>query len=269
MRQLYRSGSNSQFILCGNVFDLVSAPDEENQARFLSLRGFLTEVMFAPFDVIIHYDRGRGIRIRKGGEHFHQFLKAFDAFRKTSWASLPDMGPDTLNTLDLGNLLPRDARKALELINRFLRGSQQRTRSQADGSREPDPLRVAVIIDYVHFIAPRGEAVHLSGDRSQNLIQLLEWSSDPAITAGLVATVLITENLANLNGMLVENPYSAKIKIGLPSDEEILEYVKRRGYINDKKISILGYGYGAMSALVLAGTSTLRSVTIVLLHTNL
>ncbi len=42
-------------------------------------RDFLTEVMFAPFDVVIHYDRGRGIRVRRGGEHFHSFLKAFDA----------------------------------------------------------------------------------------------------------------------------------------------------------------------------------------------
>lgn len=35
--------------------------------------------------------------------------------------------------------------------------------------------------------------------------------------------------------------------------ENIIEYVRRRGYINEKKISILGYGFGAMAALVLAG----------------
>ncbi len=67
------------------------------------------------------------------------------------------------------------------------------------------------MIDYAHFIAPRAEAIHLSGDLSQILIQLLDWACDPAITGAFVATVLVTENLADLNRALVENPYSAKI----------------------------------------------------------
>ncbi len=226
MRELYRSGSNSQFILYGNITDLVAIPAGEGGRSFHSLARFLSEVMFAPFDVVIHYDRGRGIRIRKGGEEFRGFLKAFDAFRGTDWANLPDAGPDKLSSLDLSNLLPRDPQRALELVNRFLRGSQHRTTAGEDGSRVVSPLRVAAVIDYVHFIAPRGEPVHLSGNLSQNLIQLLDWSADPAITSGLVATVLIAENLSDLNRMLIENPYSAKIQIKLPEAAEIQEYVE-------------------------------------------
>jgi hypothetical protein len=226
MRRLFRSGSNSQFVLHGNVHDLVVAPDDNGSYSFVSLRRFLTDVMLAPFDVIIHYDRGRGVRVRRGGEHFYGFLKAFDAFHGTSWASLPDSGPDKVATLDLGNLLPRDAKRALELINRFLRGSQHRTSRAEDGTRLPDPLKVAVVIDYAHFITPRGEPIHLSGDLSQNLIQLLDWASDPAITGAFVATVLISENLSDLHPVLVESPYSAKLKIELPTAEEIRDYVE-------------------------------------------
>ncbi len=225
MRQLYRSGSHSQFILYGNVTDLVGVPGSEG-GRVLSLTRFLTDVMFEPFDVIVRYDRGRGIRVSKGGDIFSQFLKAFDAFRGTSWASLPDTGPDKQSALDLSNLLPRDPQRALELINRFLQGSQHRSRTAEDGSREPAPLKVAAVVDYVHFIAPRGEPVHLSGQLSQNLIQLLDWSADPAITAGHVATALIAENLSDLNRMLVENPYSAKIKIERPGAQELKEYIQ-------------------------------------------
>ena len=227
MRQLFRSGSASQFLLYGNVHDLVAAPrsGEPGGFEFVSLRRFLTEVMLAPFDVIIHYDRGRGIRVRKGGDHFHRFLKAFDTFRGTSWAALPDSGPDKLQSLDLGNLLPRDPGRALELINRFLRGSQQRQTADEDGSLRRDPLSVAVVVDYAHFVAPRGEPIHLSGEASQNLIQILDWSSDPALTGAFVATVLVTENLTDLTGVLVENPYSAKLKIDLPSADEIHQYV--------------------------------------------
>lgn len=226
MRQLFRSGSTSQFILYGSIHDLVAMPDGDGDGRahYVALRDFLTEVMFAPFDVVIHYDRGRGIRVRKGGEHFHRFLEAFDAFQGTNWARLPRAPKD--GALDLANVLPRDAPRALELINRFLRGSQALTKVEDDGQRAAAPLKVAVLVEYAHFVAPRAEALHLAGEHSQVLIQLIDWSSDPAITGAFVATVLLTDNLADLNRTLVESPYNAKIKVNLPTAAELVSYVE-------------------------------------------
>ncbi len=220
MRAIFRAGTTSQFVLHGNVFDLVPAPDGK---EYLPLRQFLTEAMFAPFDVVVQYDRGKGIRVRKGADSFHRFLKNFDAFEGTSWASLPDTGPDRMEALDLGGLLPRDPRRALEIIDRFLRGAVARTRA-AEGKAVPDPLRVAVIVDYAHFIAPQGDPLYLA-DLSQTLIQLLDWASDPALTGAFVTTVLITENLADLNRVVAESPYSAKIRIDLPSANELRDFV--------------------------------------------
>jgi len=251
MRNVFRSGSASQFILYGNVADLVPAPARAGNAasdprrdafgdadevaapaaagaegeRYVSLRTFLTEVMFDPFDVVLHYDRGRGIRVRKGGDHVHRFLQAFDTFQGTSWASLPNSGKDKMETLNLANQLPRDAKRALEIIDRFIRGSQHRTDLDGQGQRVRAPLKVAVVIDYAHFIAPQGEALHLSGDLSQTLIRLLDWGSDPSITQAVIATVLITENLTDLNRLLVESPYSSKIKLTLPEASEIRRFV--------------------------------------------
>jgi ATPase family associated with various cellular activities (AAA) len=234
MRSVFRAGSSSQFVLYGNVNDLVPAPTaaratEEGadlgERRFVSLRQFLTDVMFEPFDIVIHYDRGRGIRVRKGGEHFHRFLKAFDTFRGTAWAGLPESGEDKVETLDLANLLPRDATRALELLDRFLRGSQQRSEATETGGRRRAPLKVGVVVDHAEFIAPQGEAISMTGERSQTLIQLLDWASDPTLTGAFVATVLISENLTDLNRLLVETPYSAKIRIPLPTAEEIHDYV--------------------------------------------
>jgi len=232
MRSLFRSSSASQFLIHGNVYDLVPAPatagdDGDGGRRYLSLRGFLTEVMFAPFDVVLHYDRGRGLRAVKGAEHFGRFLQAYDAFRGTSWASTPAAGDD--GELDAAlthaNLLPRDAKRALELIDRFLRGSIARTEADENGGRRPAPLAVAVLIDYAHFVAPQGDAIHLAGDLSQTLIRLLDWASDPAITGAPVATVLVTENLADVHRLLVESPYSAKLAVELPDAGEIAAFV--------------------------------------------
>ncbi len=224
MRELYRSGSNSQFILHGSVFDLVEAPGTDDGPAFLSLREYLTGVMFAPFDTVIHYDRGRGIRVPKGGDIFHRFLKAFDSFQGTAWAGLSDEGPDRLTALDLGNLLPRDPKRALELINRFLRSTRSWRREDAETGQTGAPS-VAVLVEYAEFIVPRGDPLYLMGEVSQNLIQLLDWSNDPALTSTRLATVVVTENLTDLNQTFVENPYSAKLKIQLPSAGEVLTYV--------------------------------------------
>ncbi len=230
MRRAYRSGSASQFILYGNVTDLVSAPpkesDDKAERRYLSLRRFLTGIMFEPFDVVLHYDRGRGIRAKKGSDHFQGFLKAFDTFRGTSWSKPTAGDGDKSGPLALANMLPRDAGRALELIDRFLRASQQRTEaSESSSGRVPAPLKVAVVVDYAHFIVPRGEPIHQTSERAQTLIRLLDWASDPAITEGAVATVLITENLTDLNRLIVESPYSTKIKIDLPRADSLGRYV--------------------------------------------
>ena len=220
MRELFRAGTTSQFVLHGNVFDLVPSPDGKD---FLPLRRYLAEVMFEPFEVVIQYDRGKGIRLRKGAEHFHRFLKVFDAFEGTSWASLPAAGKDKQEMLDMPGLLPRDPKRALELIDRFLRASLARTKV-VDGEATADPLRVAVLIDYAHFIAPQGDPIYLA-DLSQTLIQLIDWASDPTVTGAFAATVLITENLSDLNRLLVENPYSAKIRIQLPDAGELGDFI--------------------------------------------
>ena len=61
MRDLFRSGSVAQFILHGNVFDVIPHGD-----RQLSLKAFLDEAMFAGYDTVLHYDRSRGVRATRG-----------------------------------------------------------------------------------------------------------------------------------------------------------------------------------------------------------
>jgi AAA+ superfamily predicted ATPase len=221
VRELFRSGTTSQFLLYGNVGDLVPT-SVGGKLEHLALREFLAGVMFEPFEVVIFYDRGRGIRIKKGAEHFHRFLEAFDSHRGTKWAQVPT-APD--NTLDLSNTLPRDAPKALEMINRFLRGSQALTQVGKDGKKRPTPLKVAVLVEHAQFVAPRAEAAQVLGDTSQVLIQLIDWASDPGILGAHVVTVLVADNLSDLHPALVENPYNAKVKIDLPSAPELAEYL--------------------------------------------
>jgi AAA+ superfamily predicted ATPase len=70
MRNLFRSGSVAQFILHGNVFDVV--PYEN---RLLSLKTFLDEVMFSGYDAVLQYDRSRGIRATRGNDDWTAWLR--------------------------------------------------------------------------------------------------------------------------------------------------------------------------------------------------
>ena len=231
MRQVFKAGATSQFVLHGNVFDLVPTSDGKGGTDFVGLAEFLTGTMFQPFDVVIRYDRGRGVRIEppdpsrqdayKGVEEIFRFLKGVDAFRGAPAAL--DAVAEKVEKLDLRDQLPRDPKRALELVDRILAFARRRTKVQ-DGKVVASPLKVAVILDYAHFIAPQGDPIYVA-DLSQTLIQIQEWAANPEVTSSFVATVLITENLADLNRSLAESPYSAKIRILLPSADEIREFV--------------------------------------------
>jgi SpoVK/Ycf46/Vps4 family AAA+-type ATPase len=246
MRQVFKAGATSQFVLHGNVFDLVAAPDGRGGRGWVSLGDFLVGTMFQPFDVVIRYDRGRGLSIEpprpgraaektaekeeKGApardpywavKEVQAFLKNVDALRGAPAAY--DAVAEKVDRLDYRNVLPRDPRRALELVDRILAFARQRTKVQ-DGKAVHAPLRVAVILDYAHFIVPQGDPIYVA-DLSQTLIQIQEWAANPDVASSFVATVLVAENLADLNRALVETPHNAKIRIDLPTAEEIRVFV--------------------------------------------
>src|SRR5207247_2164386 len=74
MGDLFRSGSVAQFLIHGNIFDVVGIEDSGGR-RLLSLKAFLKDVMFESYDVVLEYDRGRGIRLTKGAEDWAEWLK--------------------------------------------------------------------------------------------------------------------------------------------------------------------------------------------------
>jgi ATP-dependent 26S proteasome regulatory subunit len=203
MRDLFRSGSVAQFLIHGNIFDVVPVEDSAGK-RLLSVKAFLEGVMFESYDVVLEYDRGRGIRPIKGADDWGDWL-----------------------TQVLGNdasiQQTRDPGAALELIDRYL---LRTLNLQVVRGREGTPRKIAVIIDFAEFVVPRGEAIQLSGPFSANIVKVLGWANDPAILQSNVVTVLLTEGLHDLNPLVVENPHIATLKIPLPSEPEMLAYLQ-------------------------------------------
>jgi len=99
MRDLFRSGSAAQFLLHGNIFDLVPTGQ-----RLLTLPTFLDEVMFASYDVVLRYDRSRGVRATRGGKEWTEWLTgALGAERNPALLREPGLLPLTGRyVLDVG-----------------------------------------------------------------------------------------------------------------------------------------------------------------------
>jgi AAA+ superfamily predicted ATPase len=203
MRDLFKSGSVSQFLLHGNVFDAVAAPDLP-EPRLLSLSAFLDEVMFEKYDVILHYDRGKGIRATRGAEDWGDWLKSALGDQASSMVQLREPGA------------------AMELIDRYLLRSLN---LQSLRGRDAVPRKICVIIEFAEFVTPRGDPLQLGGAFSSNVVKVLGWANDPAILRSDIVTVLIAEGLHDLNSLVVENPHAAALNIPLPNEKEMAEYV--------------------------------------------
>ena len=199
MRDLFRSGSAAQFLLHGNVFDVVPAA-----GKLLSVPSFLEQMMFATYDVVLRYDRSRGVRATRGADDWGDWLQGA-------------LGKEA-STLSL----TREPGAALELIDRYL----LRTLNLQGLPGATAPRRIAVIIEFAEFVVPRGDAAHLGGPFAANTVKVLGWANDPAIVHSNIVTTLISEGLHDLSELVVENPHAASLHLPLPDEDEMIAYIR-------------------------------------------
>ena len=199
MRELFRSGSASQFLIHGNVFDVIPYGD-----RLLSLPAFLSDVMFPNYDVVLRYDRSRGVRATRGAE---------------DWGAWIDQALGREGNLQS---LLREPGSALELIDRYL----LRTLNLKAVGAAKAPQRIAVIVEFAEFVVPRGDALQLGGGFAANTVKVLGWANDPAVTQANIVTVLLSEGLRDMNDLVVDNPHAASLHVPLPDEQEMSAYVR-------------------------------------------
>jgi len=187
--QLYESNAANQFIIYGNVNDQMLVPSPS--VHLSGLTDFLTHVLLPRFDVVLSYDIGNGIRVEKGGEIFSR------------WPQIKE-DPE----------LPKAPRAAVEFLTRYFRY----TANLARLNRER--IQVGCIMKSVDLLAPT-----LPGgfDYDLNALASLirDWSSESLLAGHSLATFLTAENLNDLHPLIVNNPRAARIKVALPSPEDL------------------------------------------------
>ena len=188
--QLYESNAASQFILYGNVYDQLLIPSGSKN-RIGTLTDFLLQVLLPRFDVVLSYDLGNGIRVEKGGEVF------------SKWPQL-QQNPE----------LPKAPRLATETLTHYFRYVANLARLNREGRQ------VACIVRSANLIAPMVQG-GLDYDLNALASLVRDWASESLLVSHSLASFLIVENLNDLHSLIANNPRSARVKIALPSADEL------------------------------------------------
>lgn len=199
----YYTKTISTFILHGAVRDLQPAHDPQRNRKFVPLRQFLSDELFAGRDFVVYYDRSSGLR---GGspEQQRELLRVIDAYDSMYGTTFGKGG------------LPKDPGRAFPLIETFAR------------SRVAEGKSVAVIVDYAETVAPAGDSTTLSPEDRYTVVTLTKWAQDPQFLNADFSLVLVAENLSELSPRITRHPHAALVDIPLPNDGERAEYVRWR-----------------------------------------
>lgn len=195
----YLSRTINQFIIHGNVHDLVSLKTDDG-TKFNRLKSFLSDEFFGARDFVIFYDRASGIyfRDKESQADFNQAIA----------------GRDSLVGTDFAKKMPKDPVRVMSLLEQYFRLRLEQKKS------------VGLIIDYAETIVPMSDAASIGNEDRTSMVYLSRWAHDPMFLASDFTTVLITENLSDLNKTIVQNPYTSDIRINLPDDKDRLDFIK-------------------------------------------
>ncbi len=187
---LYESHAANQFILHGNVNDLLPIPSP-NGLKLGTLDDFLMETLLPGFDVVLTYDLGNGLRVIKGQKIF------------STWPSAPQ-----------GTALPRIPREAADVLTHYLRYLSNVRRMKGESTR------VAIILRDAHLSLPALQG-GLNYDLNATALLIKGWASESLLTEHPFACFLVTENLNDLHPLVVNDPRSSSVKIPLPSAADL------------------------------------------------
>ena len=191
LADLYFSGTTSVFVLHGNTYDLVRSGDGP-AAHYGGLNEFLAEQVFGKWDIVFHYDLGRGLRAFAGK----------DDARQRAMAELVNQ-----KVFDLSQV-KNDPAVVLGLLDRFVRANVM--------APEEKRLSMAVIVDHASFLFPAGDPGRTSFAASGMLVTLLNWATSPHVKRLNLAFVLVDERLSQLSDRLTGNPHVGTLEVALP-----------------------------------------------------
>ncbi|HEY1283740.1 MAG TPA: ATP-binding protein [Steroidobacteraceae bacterium] len=181
----FESGASGQFILYGNVHDRLALG-----GQLVNVETYIEEELLASFDVIFSYDLGNGLAMERGGERVSEWVPA--ATRS----------------------LPHEPLEAIRFVSRYAKYLGNLSSLGAKAKR----VQLAVIIRGADQLLPANG----SGFEHGSLTTLVrEWGYRLPFTRLPFASLLIADNLTDLEPLVAFAPQSTLVRVPLPSASEL------------------------------------------------
>ncbi|MEB3221882.1 MAG: ATP-binding protein [Candidatus Sericytochromatia bacterium] len=198
LRRRYLAGEAIQFLLHGNVHDLVPLGGE-----FVPLRRFLAEGLLASKDVVMFYDPAEGLVFARP-EMRAAFLRGLNARLMVQGRPAWD------------GELPTEPGRLLPLLEAYLLAPGQ---------------RAALVIDYAEVVAPSAELAFMSREDKASLVTLLRWAKEPQLLAGDNLILLVAETAAEIHRRILTSPQVVPVVVPRP------DAVEREALIANRRAS--------------------------------
>jgi AAA+ superfamily predicted ATPase len=201
--EAYFAGSASLFVVHGNTFD--ETPLEDSAAPMYGpITTFLAEQLFGQWDLVLHYDVGRGIRPFAGRD-----LQRFRAM----------LGPTS-------EIFGTDLEKARVVEPQAVFAALDRHMIKQLHTPSDDRKRIALLVDQASFVFPSAEPGTLTLSSSAAAVTAINWAAAPQVRRIDFACVLIDEQRANLQRRIIQNPHVMVQEIPLPDEGQRSVFVR-------------------------------------------
>jgi AAA+ superfamily predicted ATPase len=193
----FLSGSSHFFILHGNVDDVVAEKDDDGKVRVEAVTDFLARRAFGAYDLVLHYDLGRGLRLHPAGNRDRE-----TRMRDYLGSTWPGVTRPPQEPTPLFRLLDR-------LVTRLV-----------DEAETGLGRRAAFLFDYAELLAPA------EGREPEHLAALLNWARSPKVRAAHIVILLLTTGLSRIHTTLVGSGYSTEIRLPLPDRDTRKRFIE-------------------------------------------
>ncbi|HVF17653.1 MAG TPA: hypothetical protein VNA21_12100 [Steroidobacteraceae bacterium] len=181
----FASGASGQFVVHGNVNDRMASG-----GQLVNVEHYIRDELLKDFEVVFTYDLGNGLGVTRGGDR------------------LADWVPSALRSLPHGPL------EAFRFVSRYLRYLANIR------ALKPDRVvRVAIVIRSAGQLLPAdGEGF----EHGALTAVIREWGASDPFSELPFASLLITDNLTDLEPLIAYASHAAAIQVPLPSMQELL-----------------------------------------------
>jgi len=180
----FESGASGQFILYGAVHDRRPV-----SGQLVNIEDYVRDELLGDFGVVFTYDLGNGLTVARGAEHLAEWVP-------TAMRSLPQ------RPLEAVRFVSRYLRYLANVISLDVR----------------DSVRVAIVIRGAGQFLP-AEAAGFDHGAVAAIVR--EWGSSDPFARLPFASILLTDNLADLEPLIAFAPHATRIRIPLPTALEL------------------------------------------------